>query len=79
VALPAGGHELSKTDVDAWLDGFMPYAMARGDIAGGVVVVVKDGQILTERGFGFSDIEKRTPVSPETTLFRPGSISKLFT
>src|SRR5207342_2281720 len=77
--LPAGGHELNKTDVDAWLDGYVPYAIARGDIAGAVVVVVKDGQVLTERGYGFSDIEKRTPVSPETTLFRPGSISKLFT
>jgi CubicO group peptidase (beta-lactamase class C family) len=74
-----GAHELSKTDVDAWLDGYMPYALARGDIAGAVVVVVKDGQVLTERGYGFSDIEKRTPVSPETTLFRPGSVSKLFT
>jgi CubicO group peptidase (beta-lactamase class C family) len=77
--LPAGSHELNKTDVDAWLDGYMPYAIARGDIAGAVVVVVKDGQVLTERGYGFSDVEKRTPVSPETTLFRPGSISKLFT
>ena len=75
----AGGHELSKADVDTWLDGYMPYAIARGDIAGAVVVVVKDGQVLTERGYGFSDVEKRTPVSPETTLFRPGSISKLFT
>ena len=78
-SLPAGAHELSKTDVDAWLDGYMPYAIARGDIAGAVVVVVKDGQVLTQRGYGFSDVEKRTPVSPETTLFRPGSISKLFT
>ncbi|MCL6741006.1 beta-lactamase family protein [Sphingomonas sp. RB56-2] len=80
-ALPAlgGTHELNKTDVDAWLDGYMPYAIARGDIAGAVVVVVKDGQVLTERGYGFSNVEKRTPVSPETTLFRPGSISKLFT
>lgn len=77
--LPAGTHELSKTDVDAWLDGYMPYAIARGDIAGAVVVVVKDGQVLTQRGYGFSDIEKRKPVSPETTLFRPGSVSKLFT
>jgi CubicO group peptidase (beta-lactamase class C family) len=68
-----------KTDVDAWLDGFMPYATARGDIAGAVVVVVKDGQVLTQRGYGFSDVEKRKPVSPETTLFRPGSVSKLFT
>jgi len=78
---PAGSaaHELNKTDLDAWLDGFMPYAIARGDIAGAVVVVVKDGQVLTQRGFGYSDIEKRNPVSPEMTLFRPGSVSKLFT
>ncbi|HET9337075.1 MAG TPA: serine hydrolase domain-containing protein [Sphingomicrobium sp.] len=79
VAVPARTHELNRTDVDAWLDGFMPYAIARGDIAGAVVVVVKDGQVLTQRGYGFSDIEKRKPVSPETTLFRPGSVSKLFT
>jgi CubicO group peptidase (beta-lactamase class C family) len=75
----AGGHELNSTDVNAWLDGYMPYAIARGDIAGAVVVVVKDGQVLTQRGYGFADVEKRTPVSPETTLFRPGSVSKLFT
>jgi len=78
-AVATGGHVLDKTDVDAWLDGYMPYAIARGDIAGAVVVVVKDGQVLTERGYGYSDLEKRTPVSPETTLFRPGSTSKLFT
>ena len=75
---PAAG-SMTKEDVDIWLDGFMPYAIARGDIAGAVVVVVKDGQVLTQKGYGFSDIEKRKPVSPETTLFRPGSISKLFT
>lgn len=75
----AGGQELNSTDVNAWLDGFMPFALARGDIAGAVVVIVKDGQVLTQRGYGFSDVEKRKPVSPETTLFRPGSVSKLFT
>src|SRR5437868_10658149 len=42
---------LTKTDVDAWLDGFMPYALDQGDVAGAVVVVVKDGQILTQKGF----------------------------
>ncbi|MBB4632054.1 serine hydrolase domain-containing protein [Sphingosinicella soli] len=70
---------LTKTDVDAWLDGLMPYALSRGAIAGAVVVVVKDGAVLTQRGFGYSDVEKRTPVDPEKTLFRPGSVSKLFT
>ncbi|MGH8264018.1 MAG: serine hydrolase domain-containing protein, partial [Steroidobacteraceae bacterium] len=39
----------------------------------------KDGEILTERGYGYSDKEKKTPVDPKTTLFRPGSVSKLVT
>ncbi len=71
--------ELTSTDLEAWLDGFIPYAIAKGNIAGGVVVVVKDGQILLEKGFGYADVEKKKPVDPERTLFRPGSISKLFT
>ncbi|MBS0579469.1 MAG: beta-lactamase family protein [Proteobacteria bacterium] len=57
----------------------MPWALRHGDIAGAVVAVVKDGQILTERGYGFADVEKRTPVDPKLTLFRPGSVSKLIT
>ena len=71
--------ELTKTDLDAWLDGFMPYALSQGDIAGAVVVVVKDGQILTQRGFGYANLEKRQRVDPQTTMFRIGSISKVFT
>jgi CubicO group peptidase (beta-lactamase class C family) len=72
-------HTLDATDVNAWLDGFVPYGLKSGDIAGGVVVVVKDGQVLTERGFGYADVKAQKPVDPKVTLFRPGSISKLFT
>ncbi|KQZ69030.1 serine hydrolase [Sphingopyxis sp. Root214] len=70
---------LTKQDVDSWLDGFVPFALKRGDLAGAVIVVVKDGQVLTQRGFGYADAAKRTPVDPARTLFRPGSVSKLFT
>src|SRR6202789_1611532 len=70
---------LTADDLNAWLDGYMPYALHTGDIAGAVVAVVKDGQIVTARGFGYSDVAKRTPVDPKLTLFRPGSVSKLFT
>ena len=79
VAGPATGHDLSKADVDAWLDGYMPYALKAGGIPGAVVVVVKDGQPLTMRGFGYSDVKTGKPVDPNLTLFRPGSVSKLFT
>lgn len=78
-ATSATAHDLTKADVDAWLDGFIPYALKAGAIPGAVVVVVKDGQPLTMRGFGYSDLKTEKPVDPELTLFRPGSVSKLFT
>ena len=80
-AKPAGtaAPQLTAEDVNAWLDGFVPISIGKNDIPGAVVVVVKDGQILTSRGYGFADVEKRKPVDPHTTLFRPGSTSKLFT
>lgn len=74
-----GAPILTKADVDAWLDGFMPYALEEADIVGAAVTVVKDGEILTSRGFGYADLKKRTPVDGYGTMFRPGSISKLFT
>jgi CubicO group peptidase (beta-lactamase class C family) len=78
-ALPAGARAMTREDVEAWLDGYFPYALASGDIAGAVVVVVKDGEVLLQKGYGFSDLAARKPVDPEDTLFRPGSVSKLFT
>jgi CubicO group peptidase (beta-lactamase class C family) len=76
-AAPAA-HPLTADDVNEFLDGYMPYAVKSGDVAGAVVVVVKDGQVVTERGYGYADIKSKRLVDPKTTLFRPGSISKLF-
>jgi CubicO group peptidase (beta-lactamase class C family) len=80
--LPESGpatHDMTAADVGAWLDGFMPNAIRQADVAGAVVAVVKDGQLLVERGYGFADVEKQKPMDPESTLVRPGSVSKLFT
>jgi CubicO group peptidase (beta-lactamase class C family) len=78
-AVPAATPTLTKQDLDSWLDGYMPYAISSGDIAGAVVVVVKDGQVLTEKGYGYADVKTHRKVDPKADLFRPGSISKLFT
>jgi CubicO group peptidase (beta-lactamase class C family) len=78
-ATPSAAPELNRADLDAWLDGYMPYALKAAGIPGAVVVVVKDGQPLTMRGFGYSDVKARKAVDPENTLFRPGSVSKLLT
>ena len=76
---PPAAPAMTQADVEAWLDGFMPYALGAADIPGAVVVVVKDGQPLVEKGYGYADVAERKPVDPATTLFRPGSVSKLFT
>ncbi|HEX3982446.1 MAG TPA: serine hydrolase domain-containing protein, partial [Acidisoma sp.] len=78
-AADAAAHPLERNDLEAWLDGMVPYALKAGDIAGAVVVVVKDGTVLFEKGYGYADMAKKTPMDPEQTMIRIGSTSKLFT
>jgi CubicO group peptidase (beta-lactamase class C family) len=71
--------ELSTSDLGAFLDPLMKEQLARLKIAGAVVVVVKDDGILFARGYGYADVENKRSMTPDATLVRPGSISKLFT
>jgi CubicO group peptidase (beta-lactamase class C family) len=72
-------HELTAQDLESFLDGLVPTEIARDDIAGAVIAVVKDGKVIFEKGYGYADVKSKRPVLPAETLFRPGSISKLFT
>lgn len=66
-------------EVAAFLDGLMAAHLADHDIAGATVSVVRDGSLLLARGYGYADVEEREEVDGERTLFRIGSITKLFT
>jgi len=79
VAPPGASHALEKTDLEAFFDGIVPLQLERSDVAGATVLVMKDGKDLLRKGYGFSDVAKKKPVDPETTMFRLASISKLFT
>ena len=72
-------HELTKADFETFLDALIPSQLRNRTIAGAVVSVVKEGQVLFQKGYGYADVEEKKPVLPDQTLFRPGSISKLFT
>jgi len=76
---PSGGHSLTATDVETFLDGFVPLQLEQDDIAGATIAIVKDGHLLFAKGYGYANVEKQQPVVADATLFRPGSISKLFT
>lgn len=75
----AAESRLTAEDAQGWLDGFMSYTLERSAIAGAVVVIVKDGHVLLEKGYGKSDVAAAATVDPQKTLFRLGSVSKLFT
>src|SRR5215831_8119403 len=72
-------HALTAADLEAFLDGLVPMQLARENIAGAVIVIVKNGSVFFSKGYGYADVTAKVPVSPTSTLFRPGSISKTFT
>lgn len=69
---------ITGDNVAAYMNGFIPAAMNKADMAGAVIVVVKDGRIIFGRGYGYADIANRVQVDPTRTLFRIASVSKLF-
>lgn len=78
---PPAPEGLTAADVDGWLDGYLPAALEGEGVAGASVAVVHEGQVLTERGYGYADTgaDGGAPVlvDAQHTLFRVGSISKL--
>ena len=69
---------LDSLNVLYFMDGVVATHLRDKHIAGATVCVVQKGKILLAKGYGFSDVKKQIPVQAEETLFRIGSISKLF-
>jgi N-acyl-D-amino-acid deacylase len=59
-------------------DQVIPDFMRKHGIPGGAVAVVRDGRLIYARGFGYADVENKTPVQPDA-LFRIASVSKPIT
>ncbi|HEU5208480.1 MAG TPA: serine hydrolase domain-containing protein, partial [Longimicrobiales bacterium] len=77
VASPRGPTDAAE--LEAFLDGVMVAHMRDKHIAGATVSVVRGGGLLLSKGYGFADVEERQPVDAERTMFRIGSVTKLFT
>src|SRR5215212_52606 len=68
-----------RAEMEAFLDEELGREMEKHHIAGAAVSVVKDGKLFFAKGYGSADLENKTPVDPEQTVFRIGSVGKLFT
>ena len=80
--LSAQAFSLDVTDrdtVEAFIDGAVKPLMQNKHGPAGVVIVMKDDEVILNKGYGYQDLDKKIPVDAYSTLFRPGSISKLFT
>ncbi len=62
----------------AMLDAFIRREMADKQLPGISVALVDGSSIVWQQGYGFSDPKTKTPITADT-VFRVGSVSKLFT
>jgi CubicO group peptidase (beta-lactamase class C family) len=66
------------TEATALLDVWIGEQLAYNRIPGLSIGIVYDQELIWSKGYGFSDLETKKPATPET-LYRIGSVSKLFT
>jgi serine beta-lactamase-like protein LACTB len=60
------------------LDTLIEHERSDAGIPGVSVAIVEDQTVISSKGFGSSDLAKTRPATPET-IYRVGSVSKLFT
>jgi len=70
--------EINAASVEAFFDAAFDVQRQAHDLAGTVVSVVHDGDVLFQRGYGWADIDERVPADAERSLFRIASITKTF-
>jgi CubicO group peptidase (beta-lactamase class C family) len=72
--------DLDDSDqLEAYVDGVVRSLMKDNNSPSGTVTIAHDGELIFAKGYGFQDVAGQVPVDVAETLFRPGSVSKLFT
>ncbi len=74
----ASGMTFEQKDISEFFDITMNDFLEKYEIPGAVLSFVSDGEVLYVKGYGYSDLESKTPMKADS-LVRIGSVSKLFT
>jgi CubicO group peptidase (beta-lactamase class C family) len=70
---------IDSAELASFVDTLIAAQMAKENIPGAVFLLVQNGRVIYKRGYGFANIALRQPVDPDRTIWRIGSISKVFT
>ncbi|MFS0840697.1 serine hydrolase [Paenibacillus sp. 1P03SA] len=65
-------------EVEAFADPIFEEKMKKFSVNGSSFVVVKDGKVVLNKGYGYADKEKKIPVDKDT-VFQIASVTKTFT
>ncbi len=66
-------------ELEVFLDKLLGQETEQNHIVGAAISVVKDGKLFFAKGYGYADLAEGVPIDPEQTLFRTGSVGKVFT
>lgn len=69
----------TEGEFSAFIDGVAKAVVTEHKVVGMTVSVVRDGSVRALKGYGYADLETRTPVDPARHSFRIGSVTKTFT
>ncbi|OAB25516.1 penicillin-binding protein [Paenibacillus macquariensis subsp. defensor] len=69
---------INSKEIQAFMDTVFAEKMKKFNVNGSNFVVVKDGKVLVNKGYGYADKEKKTLVDKDT-VFQIASVSKTFT
>lgn len=76
-ALP--GPPLNEKSVASFFDTEVPLLIEKNHIPGISIAVVQKGRTIFNQGYGYSNLENKIKVEAQKTMFRSGSVGKLFT
>lgn len=69
---------LAQDGAESKVQAFLQTEMKAQQIPGVSVAVIKNGEIVLAKGYGYANVEHQVPVKPET-IFQSGSMGKQFT
>lgn len=76
---PGGARLTDASELASWVNSFFAEQTVNKSVPSIGLVVIKDGSVFLQKGYGQANDEGSSTVLPEQTLFRAASVSKLVT
>ena len=69
---------IDRNELQNFADAFFTEQLQALHIPGVVVIFVQKGEVIFAKGYGYANLEQATPLDPDSSIVRIGSISKPF-